>query len=444
MLFNFGMGASKLKRFLHQFLGRVATAADGTRYLVNEGEGDNVVMPTGQGAYFNGQDSYIDTGFVPDLTQDFTYFGNIPYVEGKTYGLYAAPNVRLHFEIYQNKFLVGVGNTYKQVTTDYTGVTDIHFAVTYQSSSGLVSIELSNLNVTDSFTASVPTQNTIRFFIGARSDTNSPANYIQGSLQAQYFIPKALTPAERQAHYNNPEQTLYWDNGVLKSDILDQATIDSMQAGNGFWYPLTDKGPYYRNHALPIPGNLVTSAFTPSDATWIVDGENFTSNSTTGYAYVQADCVNTGVDDVFVEIKISNYVSGSVRIQLSLGDVNADSGVYTSNGVYRVKIAAQSNTVIRVQAVNGFVGEVELINFYPLANSGLTPLVNWTSTTSTNASQLSTGYQCALVEQDAFGLPTNPVTIDVKADSLADAQAQFLSENGLTLTDNAGTLELYK
>jgi hypothetical protein len=38
----------------------------------------------------------------------------------------------------------------------------------------------------------------------------------------------------------NPEKAFYLDNGILKSDILDQSTLDDMEVGNGFAYLMTE------------------------------------------------------------------------------------------------------------------------------------------------------------------------------------------------------------
>ena len=92
----------------------------------------------------------------------------------------------------------------------------------------------------------------------------------------------------------------------------------------------------------------------------------------------------------------------------------------------------------------GIKAAFDNVKVHPLTNSSLSTITNYADTMRTNAQALSYGYQNALVEQNAIGVTTGLANIDVKATDFADAQAQFLSENGLTLTDNAGTWEITK
>jgi hypothetical protein len=164
------------------------------------------------------------------------------------------------------------------------------------------------------------------FFIG---DREAGGVKYSGTINHIKVIPEALDSTVINAHFNNPERTVYLENGTLKSDILPQATLDSMAAGNGFAYLLTEN-------------------------------ENCNGNLTN-------ICTNT-------------------------------------------------------------TSAVE----------------NWSSTMHTNVADHSHGIQTALLEQDANGVPTGLTSIDVQATDFADAQTQFSSENGLTLTDNAGIWELTK
>jgi hypothetical protein len=83
-------------------------------------------------------------------------------------------------------------------------------------------------------------------------------------------------------------------------------------------------------------------------------------------------------------------------------------------------------------------------NLTNICTNTTSAVINWTSTMHTNVADHSHGIQTALLEQDANGVPTGLATIDVQATDFTDAQTQFSSENGLTLTDNAGTWELTK
>jgi hypothetical protein len=155
-------------------------------------------------------------------------------------------------------------------------------------------------------------------------------NFSQVIFRSAINLPEySFTQQDFAAHLQNPERTVYLENGTLKSDILPQATLDSMAAGNGFAYLMTEN-------------------------------ENCSG-------YLTDICTNT-------------------------------------------------------------TSAVE----------------NWSSTMHTNVADHSHGVQTALLEQDANGVPTGLATIDVQATDFTDAQTQFSSENGLTLTDNAGTWELTK
>jgi hypothetical protein len=50
----------------------------------------------------------------------------------------------------------------------------------------------------------------------------------------------SFTQQDLAAHLQNPERTVYLENGTLKSDILPQVTLDKMAAGDGFAYLMTE------------------------------------------------------------------------------------------------------------------------------------------------------------------------------------------------------------
>lgn len=258
-----------------------------------------------------------------------------------------------------------------------------------------------------------------------------------GIYQWALLTNTTLTTTELSNIEQNPELALYWDNDVLTSDYFDTTKVFE-------WYPFTENvsaGGYYRNHALPIPSNLF-DGFTTVQASWTdnLDGSYTGLNvSDFGLRDLRVD-FGFALINYVLDFKVKNYSRGNIG---NFGNALAIPISITEDGQYRAVLKGNT-TVLTLFGFDNFTGILYDIKVYPLASSGLTPLANWTPTTSTNAQQLTTGYQCALQELGSFGLPINPVTIDVKADSLADAQAQFTSENGLTLTDNAGTLELYK
>jgi hypothetical protein len=262
----------------------------------------------------------------------------------------------------------------------------------------------------------------------------------------------------------NPERTVYLENGVLKSDILPQATLDSMAASNGFAYLMTENescNGYLRNLAtsdsLALLDNVSSDWIAgrgKSTITYDADGVIATKSDASTFApAIQLSGIEA-FKSIVIELEIEN--PSNLTVYPRTGDSQE-----IKNGV--VNLIPQSNESyinvlgsftpyedylwIGLVVVGGSVGQSVKITkcrvFY-LTDNYYHPVENWSSTMHTNVADHSHGIQTALLDQDANGVPTGLTSIDVQAADFTDAQTQFSSENGLTLTDNAGAWELTK
>lgn len=349
-----GFNQAVVAKFAHLFTNKTTTVGD-TRYLVNQGEGANAVMHTGQGVYSNGNDnSLLISGYIAQ------------YIHWKD---------------------------------------------------GVFTVTEINANVTD---------------------YNLIAN--SGIYQWALLTNTALTATELNNIKQNPELALYWNNGVLTSDYFDIAKVFE-------WYPMTENvsaGGYYRNHALPAPINLISDDFNDFTlTTWVIDGDSISIDTTLGWQKARYDLPKPLVGgDYLFDIEITSLTAG----ELSIGMVKSGNGyesitpklTFTIAGSYKIYATIPEGVLALYTECRdpGATGTVKTLKAYPLANSGYSPLTNWTKTTSTNAQQLATGYQCALQELDSFGLPTG------KPDGLLHGDGRGYIEGSVALPE-VYELDLY-
>jgi hypothetical protein len=319
--------------FTYVFDGTAYTDVNGERFLEDVSGTQDIKLVSGRGLYFDGStqrvlDSYqIDTSFECFVMYSATWVPSGDILAGCFDG-----TDRFYFGNRSGKLAVGIGSkswtdASRQFDFGYTVGQPINLIITWDASG--------NFNIYDQkgSTASFSEPSFVMnrpFSIGAY--TRDLGDIIASASNTVFLVVcgrKNITSQEATQHFNNPERTVYLENGVLKSDILPQATLDLMAAGNGFAYLMTD---------------------------------------------------NEG-----------------------------------SNG-----------------------------NLTNICTNTTSPVENWSSTMHTNVADQSHGIQTALLDQDSFGVPTGLATIDVQATDFTDAQTQFSSENGLTLTDNAGSWELTK
>jgi hypothetical protein len=204
-------------------------------------EDQKMKLVSGRGLEFNGVDQYIDTNYVPDILSDFTIL--IPMYGDASdqyprHGCESSLNMCRLVTFDGSDLLVNIGSSESGVIP--LGVSEgERYELAVVGAGGVCSLYKDGLDLNASFsiTGVSPTSD---FQIACSNDDGTFENFMSGVLDYAYFIPKALTLSEIQAHYNNPEKTLYIEAGVLKSDILDQSVLDAMESGNGFAYLMTE------------------------------------------------------------------------------------------------------------------------------------------------------------------------------------------------------------
>ena len=108
---------------------------------------------------------------------------------------------------------------------------------------------------------------------------------IVGAVSMLLASPSTFDSTTLDLIKNNPEKSIYRENGVLKSAFLPQATLDAMEAGNGFAYLMnenTSASDYATDISKPMPSNLVVNGgFDVNYDNWIVS--NAIADVTGGY-----------------------------------------------------------------------------------------------------------------------------------------------------------------
>jgi len=366
-------------------------------------------LHSGHGAYFNGVDNYI---VVPQSGSSITEFTMLASVSGFSAGL----GIRhiAHFGSRKNQLASGLAVQNSGYVINHTWGNVNESSTVYIGDGGDYSLGLvvsgsdqylyanGALGESKQIDIDVALTNAV---IGSRLAALL-GEYALGNIKDVYLIPQALTAEEIQSHYNNPEQTLYWENGTLKSAFLPQATIDAMQAGEGFWYPLSGNestGGYERNHALAMPENMLDGK------AWTVDGVQWTEQDgvITGHTKGSLSYADIALPIDFIEGEayVIDIEIETIDAQFTLYLRGAYTGSYSSNGLIRVVAVAGASVYTGIRlASSTFEGRVKIHNVYPLANSGLTPMQNWNTTNVTNALGVSTSTVTESYTVDEFGM----------------------------------------
>jgi hypothetical protein len=452
LMLNYYKRVIKAVKFYALFGNTTTTLPDGTRQLVNSGtSATNGTLYSGQGLHFDGASQYI-TRSCPTTNQDFAIlFSSSGGSSGSPVSIDPSDRVfkieiidsntayLLSKTLWSADSYINIDTT-KRIEWAYT--VDIANNIEQFYANGELVLQRA-FTIDSSFT----------FNIGV--EDNGRYNGIQDVV---YFIPQKVDSTFLQQHYANPEQTLYRENGVLKSAFLPQATLDDMEAGNGFAYLMNENvsaGAYVTDICKPFSSNLIINGGFDTDTNgWFqTGGATITSDNgrlkivgTESNSRVNSDSqptLNAGIEYI-CEFYAENVDGSNARLVLfSNGYTENKQANVTYAGWYRFAFTPTATGTGEIWAMSG-IGTTYFDNIRVYENTNLSTITNYADTMRTNAQALPYGYQNALVEQDAFGVTTGLASIDVKADDFADAQAQFLSENGLTLTDNAGVWEITK
>jgi hypothetical protein len=316
--------------FVYSYNGTAYTDSNGERFLEDSLNTQDIKLVSGRGLEFNGVDQTFNLGTMTvgnNSTFIFTV-EKIPdvdlsdgYLISSDYNYVIAINsdgtVRIRWQ-YETQIV-----TFSNIVVDLSR--PITLAIVFGNDGEGIHTCMYEDQVGYAQASTVVNFSITNMYLASRGNVN---RFSQAIFRSAINLPEySFTQQDLAAHLQNPERTVYLENGTLKSDILPQATLDSMAAGNGFAYLMTEN-------------------------------ENSNGNLTN-------ICTNT-----------------------------------------------------------------------------TSAIENWSSTMHTNVADHSHGIQTALLDQDANGVPTGIATIDVQAADFADAQTQFSNENGLSLTDNEGILEL--
>jgi len=443
-----------ITKFLYKFTGNTVTNPDGTRSLVNSGtSGVNADLYTGQGLKFGGVQQ-LDTGLVPPISSDFTILFEHTHssVNNQFNGVYLGGST-FYYGVRSNNSIELVGSNNLKVIGSLVAGTNYLLTMRYIASTGTMSIlvDASQVGVA---TGKTLTQGTEPMTIGG---IKLLSNYNYNTTTSDhFFIPQALTDAQIQAHYENPERTWYKDSsGDVQSDILSQATITAMQGGTGFIYLLnkftTDGTNWYTNNlCLPEPNSLVTdssfddpSAWTDSHANWTISNGVATMGFTTSYTPLAiGDSVLLQNVAYVLEVDVLAIGAGDLKFRTAAGDI----AIISSVGKFRVSYTPSTEIPpkgVFLSRSTGTSCTIDNMNIYLATEYPYKVITGMSSDTLiTNADQLPYGYQNALVNDDL-----TLKVIDWQATDNADLTSQALAENNLDAQitgDPATNIKVYE
>lgn len=427
--------------FAHLFTNKTTTI-DGTRYLVNQGEGENAVMHTGQGVYFAG-DNHLKTGIKPNTNGDITVLmtASVSNIANATaWGVLKTRNFLLGLRETEAVFAAG-GLTARHTHGLSVGDT-VETACVYDKTNNEIRLYINGQLVASEQGSLVGQLYIQDIYIGAFNANGSLTNFANGVHGNFYYLTEALTGEQVLAHYNKPENTLYWDSGLLSSEVFNVSNAV-------MWLPFSDKEgtlEYKRNHIFPITSENLVDITTPTypSSDWAHVGDAVYDINTSTFSSISWLLPDDFLAPYAVEFEITQYVSGELR-GYNQGGLQ---GSVVSGIGHKSLTLITGDTVTRlgITARGSFVGQIKMLRIYPLADNEMLPLINWTSSTTTNASQLTTGFQTVLVEQDNLGLPIALKTYNIQVaegGTLIDLN-NAANPQGLNFVDNAGTLEVYK
>jgi len=386
-------------------------------------------LHSGHGAYFNGVDNYI---VVPQSGSSITEFTMLASVSGFSAGL----GIRhiAHFGSRKNQLASGLAVQNSGYVINHTWGNVNESSTVYIGDGGDYSLGLvvsgsdqylyanGALGESKQIDIDVALTNAV---IGSRLAALL-GEYALGNIKDVYLIPQALTAEEIQSHYNNPEQTLYWENGTLKSAFLPQATIDAMQAGEGFWYPLSGNestGGYERNHALAMPENLVTNGDFSDGLINANQRYDTLLKNQSGKLYMENVSASWGGSEMLyatevgkeylVRVKVNDWGGGAsyssfMHLGTGVGSLayTVNVPVNTANNMAIAKFTATATTANVILGVGtNTIGAWRSIEYVDVVEASThTPMQNWNTTNVTNALGVSTSTVTESYTVDEFGM----------------------------------------
>jgi hypothetical protein len=451
---------------LFKFDGTAYTDANGERFLENVSGTQDIKLVSGRGLEFNGVDQTFNLGTmtvgnnstfiftvekIPDVNFSSTYLISRDY--NWTMGINPDGTVRIRWHSGTSSV------TFSNVVVDLSR--PITLAIVFGNDGEGIHTCMYEGQVGYAQASTVVNFITPNMHLASRGNAG---NFSQAIFRSAINLPEySFTQQDFAAHLQNPERTVYLENGVLKSDILPQVTLDKMAAGTGFAYLMTENensNGYLRNLAISDSLALLDNVSSDwiagrgnSTITYDADGVIATKSTTTTFApAIQLSGIEA-FKPIVIELEIENPSNLTVYPRAGDSQEMTGGGVVTlipeSNETYIKVLGSFTPDVdylwVGLAVVGGSIGQSVKITkcraFY-LTDNYYQPVENWSSTMHTNVADYSHGIQTALLDQDANGVPTGLASIDVQADDFADAQTQFSNENGLALTDNEGILEL--
>jgi hypothetical protein len=417
-----------IARASFEYSSDLGTKQDGTRYVKQKGYAlDSVepIMYSGQALAFDGTQSFL-TGITPQVGQSCTVIWT---QENKTAGAEQngafSATQRFHYGMLANHLIVGVGDT-EVASTDIELFSGNFYTCAMRVDMLTNKVTVNNLTTKSEYSFTVANMPASFLELAIGDVAGASGNNVKGVQGGMYCIPQILTNAELAAHYQNPEATISVSNGTLKSAFLPQTTLDEMANGNGYCYLLNENNSassrvinlakYRAENSVSASKSVDTaiglgvSIGTPSGWT-ITNDEVVVDGSITG---------TVGTANFFATTASSPNPKFSVVV-FDVEEMTHDMRLYSSTGTDSTllkggvgKVAVLHHTAIGhipIYTINPsatVLNKFKSIKVYEIPEDGtLARIINYSnSAMRDNADLLNVGYQNAVVEKDAFGVPT--------------------------------------
>jgi hypothetical protein len=423
---NGGIGAvvDSIPSALIQLGSEFATKVGGTRYVVNKGYDLVPYQPeifSGQGLAFDGT-QFIDVG--APLTQE--QFKNddwtLAFVDAETVAstAYKIWFGNSHLSVLGGDFSIWTGANLLAVPFESTDKLNGSYAVVHTFDATALTHTYTTykngVKVDALTTAENPVSPNEPFTLGGR---HIQPDYLNGTLSGVCLIPQALTNAEIAAHYQRPEETIYYEGATLKSAFLNQTTLDSMKAGVGFCYLLGENnsaGAWVRNLCVTptvlnsnpdfVDSSLATGNI-GSVIRWNWSNGVWKLENPVGWTGLYLTDFTMSTSKTYIVDVLFDSIDGSLVVQ---PEQEGTKKVTVTNAGWNRAVFSDLGAPRRLLLI-GNVGLVETsvsaYKVYEVTVSGaLSLIVNYNnSAMRDNAKSLTEGLQQLAVVKDGFGVP---------------------------------------